>query len=923
MKQFSLPSIRNLYFFFFLALFFLSTVATSPAERNASPGVPPPMHPQLGFEQNQGQTNPQVKYLAHAGRYRLYLTDNSTTLKVKAQKKSGNDAVIRTTMLGIDQHSQVEGVERQNSTVNYLVGPKSDWKTGIPRFSKVRYGSVYPGIDLVYHGTAQQLEYDFSIAPHADPSAITLMVEGTEKILIDSNGALLLQTAAGTVTWRKPIAYQGSRNRHLVPAAYKVVGNKISFKIGTYDRAQRLVIDPTLAYGTYIDGTDFDNYVGMQVDAAGFVYVLGITDSADFPTTPGAYKRTINSTLNSQTFVSKLSQDGSFLVWSTITGGSGPNNITTASAFTLDSSGNVYVVGSTSDATYSDTGVPTYEPSTFPTTPGAYNANHLATVRYFLLKLNLNGSALDYSTFLSDQPNISGEAVVVGAAGNAFVTGTYNQAGGKTTPFPCTSGAFQCTYGGDSDGFVMKFNTDASQLLYATLIGGANSDRPSQILVDTSGQATIAGWTYSPSFPITPNGKRQTDEGGFVTTFNTNGTALLYSTVLNHVFRINVKRDISGNYYVGGSAGTNLPTSANAYQKSFTATGTDIHVGFLTVIDSAGSLVYSSYVGGNPPGSYLEDTQVQLVSLSSVTVAGNRYNDTAFAVTDRNYEQDSCSFLATINPEASSGPTSLLYSGCTPINITNNLSIELFRGVLYFNGSRMFLDNSRHLYGLNNVGPTSANAFQKAPPNPGSGDGTAHVWVGKYNLNPTGPGGINLSGPYQWGAPYNNFVLFRATARSPQCAAGIAAMRVYISPGVWANTTAGATLNAYVSFPSDGNYGSVIVAYDNCGHSFTRNDPILVQATSGGIGSIGVTSPVNNTIVSNPVDFKANAQVRNCPAGIAAMRVYTAPGVNAYTVNASSIDKQLTLSPGTHNTVIQAWDNCGRVYRAPVTITVR
>ena len=906
-----------------LFTFLLVAVSVSFAERNVTPASRGTLQMPILFERNQGQVQPDVQFLARAGRYRLHLTKDAAILNVTGGKRESSNAVLRTKLVEANPNAQISGIDQQKSTTNYLVGPKSEWKVGVTHYSKVQYGAVYPGVDLIYYGTTKGLEYDFMVAPNADPAAIALEIEGADKISIDQDGSLLLETAAGKVVWRKPIAYQGSSRRRLVTASYRVTGNRVSFNLGNYDRHQALVIDPTLAYGTYIDGTDFDSYLGMQVDAAGFVYVLGVTDSADFPTTPGAYRRAINSTLNSQTFVSKLSQDGSFLVWSTIIGGSGPNNITTASGFTLDSSGNVYVVGGTSDATYSDTGVPTYEPSTFPTTPGAYNTNHLATIRYFLLKLNISGSALDYSTFLSDQPNVSGEAVVVGVAGNAFVTGTYNQAGGKIAPFPCTSGAFQCTYGGDTDGFVMKFNGNASQLLYATLIGGAKSDRPSQILVDTSGQATIAGWTYSPSFPITPNGKRQTDEGGFVTTFDTTGTALLYSTVLNHVFRINVKRDTAGNYYVGGSAGTNLPTTANAYQKSFTATGTDIHVGFLTVINSAGNLVYSSYVGGNPPGSYLEDTQVQLVSLSSVTVAGNRFNDTAFPVTDRTYEQDSCSFLATINPQASSGPGSLVYSGCTPINITNNLSIELFRGVLYFNGSRMFLDNNRHLYGLDNVGPTSSNAFQKAPPDPGSGDGTAHVWVGKYNLNPPGPGGINLSVPYQWGAPYNNFVLFRATARSPQCAAGIAAMRVYISPGVWANTTAGATLNAYVSFPSDGNYGPVIVAYDNCGHTFTRNDPILIQGTSGGTGSIGVTSPVNNTIVSNPVQFKANTQVRNCPAGIAAMRVYTAPGVNAYTVNASSIDKQLTLSPGTHNTVIQAWDNCGRVYQAPVNITVR
>ena len=905
-----------------LLVFLLFAIPISLAERNVTPASQVALRRPLSFERNQGQAQPDVRFLVRAGRYRLYLTKNAAILNVASHKGGDSVAVLRTHIVQANPNAQISGIDQQTSTTNYLVGPASEWKVGVTHYGKVRYSTVYPGIDLIYYGTTQGLEYDFAIAPHADPSAIALEIEGADKISIDRDGSLLLETAAGELVWRKPVAYQGSRRRKLVAASYHVTGNKIGFELGPYDRTRTLVIDPTLAYGSYLDGTDFDNYSALRVDSAGFVYVLGLTTSTDFPTTPGAYKRAINSTNAAQIFVSKLSQNGSSLVWSTIIGGSGANNIALPNDFTLDSSGNVYIVGATSDVTYDVNGTPTYQPSTFPTTSGAYNTNHLAALRYFLLKLNLSGSALDDSTFLSDQPNMAAQAVAVDVAGNAYVTGAYNQVGGLIASFPCTSGAYQCHYGGDNDAFVTKFNSDASQLVYATLVGGAKSEDARQILVDSSEQATIDGPTYSPTFPITPNGRRQTDEGGFVTTLNADGTALLYSTVLNHVLQVNVKRDAAGNYYVGGSAGTGLPVTANAYQKHFTAVGTQIHLGFLTVIDTAGDLVYSSYIAGNPPTTYLEDTQVQLISPSSVTVAGNRFADTAFPVTDRTYEQDDCAFLATINPRASSGNASLVYSGCTPINITDNLVHEVFRGVLYFAGARMFLDANRHLYGLSPVGQTSAGAFEKSPPDPNSGDGSAHVWIGKYNLNPPGPGGVNLSGPYQWGAPYSNYVLYRATARSPQCASGIAAMRVYISPNVPANTTPGSTLNAYISFPTDGTYNSVIVAYDNCGHAFSIKDPILIQGTSGGTGSIAVKSPVNNTVLTSPVRFQANAQVTNCQSGIAAMRIYTAPGVNAYTVNAASLDKQLSLAPGTYNTVIQSWDNCGHVYRAAVNITV-
>ncbi|HEY1271983.1 MAG TPA: hypothetical protein VGF08_08360 [Terriglobales bacterium] len=885
----------------------------------------------LGFEQNQGQTSSQVQYLARSGRYRLYLTKDGATLTVAGRGKNEierttTDAVLRTTILGMSPDAQAHGMQPQPAKTNYMVGPEAGWKIGVPNYARVRYGGIYPGIDLVYYGNSNGLEYDFFVAPHADSSVIALKIEGADKITVAADGSLVLQTAAGEVRWRKPVAYQNSsKGRRLVPAVYRVVGNEVRFGIDGYDRTKTLVIDPALVYGTYIDGANgFDGATAFKVDAAGFAYVVGGTSSTDFPTTPGAYKRQINTAFNNQIFVSKVSRDGSSLIWSTIIGGSGVNNIAFVGGLDLDASGNVYLVGSTADVTYDDiTGVPTYYPSTFPTTPGAYNTHPIANWREFLLRLNSSGSALDYSTFLSDGQNLTGWYVAVDSADSPYVFGTYKQTSGGNQPFPCTPGAYQCTYAGDDDGFVMKFNSVATQLVYATLLGGLHSETPSQILVNAAGEATIAGQTYSTNYPITANGMRQTDAGGFVTTLNAGGTGLVYSTVINHTRSLSIKRDNAGNYYVGGAAGTNLPVTVNAYQKTFPAVGSNVHLGFLTVIGNAGNLVYSSYIGGNPPSTVLESTQVQLVSLNRVTVTGTRYDDTNFPITDRTYEQDSCSFLATFNPRAATGPASLVSSGCTPIGITNNLVHEVFRGALFFQGATLYLDPNRRLYGVSPAGQTSANAFQQSPPDPLSGEGY-HVWIGKYNMNAAGPGGVNLSRPYQWGAPYGNPVLYRATARSPQCAAGIAAMRVYISPGVWANTTPGATLNAYITFPSDGTYNSVIVAYDNCGHAFTKTDPILIQSTAGTTGSVGVGSPVNNTIVTSPVHFVANAQAPGCANGIAAMRVYTAPGVNAYTVNSSSLDTHLNLAPGTYNTVIQAWDNCNHTYSAlPLNITVR
>src|SRR5450631_555106 len=902
-------------FFVVAAVSCLAETGAATAGKAASLKVP------LSFEQNQGQADQAIRFMARTGHYRLFLTNHGTVLKVAGQK--GLDAVLRTTLVGANPVSEIEGIDKRTWTTNYIVGSQSDWKSAVPNFARVKYTAVYPGVDLIYHGEQQQLEYDFVVSPHANPSSIRLRIEGANEISVATDGSLVLQTAAGAVSWKKPVVFQKAGGRRkLVSARYSVSGDEISFRLGAYDRNKPLVIDPALTYGTYVDGaTGFDRYTSLLVDSAGYAYVLGYTSSTDFPTTPGALQR--QGTLGDEVYVSKLSQDGSALVWSAIIGGSGPNNNSFGNGFALDAVGDLYIVGSTVDLSYDQYGNPTYYPSTFPTTSGAYNTNKVTNWRYFLLQLNSSGSALIYSTFLSDQPNIASYAVAVDVSGNAYVTGPYSQAnGGWTNPFPCTSGAYQCNYAGSNDAFVMKFNPQASKLDYATLVGGSASDDASQILVDSAGEATIGGSTYSTNYPITPNGLRQTDEGGFVTTLNSQGTGLVFSTVLNHVSQLNLKRDLPGNYYVGGSAGTDLPVTSNAYQSSFPAVGTGIHLGFLTVIDTTGKLSYSSYIGGNPPSNrFPEDTQVQLVSPSSVTVVGDRYADTAFPVTNRAYEQDTCSFLAKFNPHASSGSASLVSSGCTPINKTDNLVTETFRGYLFFGGASMFLDNHNHLYGLSAAGQTSSNAFQKSPPQPASGEGS-HIWVGKYNMAAPNSAGINLSMPYQWGPPVNYPVEYRATARSPQCAKGIAAMRLYLSPGVWANTTTGATLNAYIAFPTSGSYNTVIVAYDNCGNAFTLNVPELIQASDGSMGSIGVMSPIDSTVVSSPVHYVANAQAPACSAGVAAMRIYTAPGVSAYTVDASSLNTYVKLAPGSYNTVIQSWDNCGHVYTAPVNITV-
>ena len=766
-------------------ILFISAFTSQPGECQSSAEQAESLAGRLPllFEQNVGQTNSDVRYLTRFGSYQLYLTQNAAMLKARGRDGA---AVLRITPREANQNAAVIGLDPQAAKTNYLVGSRSAWKTGIANFAAVKYEGVYPGIDLKYYGHQHQLEYDFDVAAHADPSTISLNIEGADEITIDKNGSLLLKTAAGQVRWLKPVAYQESKTGRVpVSARYRVAGNRVSFALGSYDRGKSLVIDPALVYGTFLNGSTDDYYTGFMVDSAGYAYIVGSSISSDFPVTAGAYQT--ENTQNGKAFVSKLSQDGSSLIWSTFIGGTGPDSGTYLAGypggFTLDAEGNVYLVGTTGDFTNGSNGQTIPQVSTFPTTSGAYNRTELAGWREFLVKLNNTGTALDFSTFLSNQPNVIPNAVAVDAASNVYVTGYYNHASGLTAPFPATPGAYQSTWGGDNDAFVIKFNPSGTALAYATLLGGQYDDTAAQISVDAYGDATINGPTYSPNYPITTNGLRQaSDAGGFITTLNPSGSELLYSTVLNNVQWINVKRDTAGYYYAGGSAGLSLPTTANAFQRTFPSTGSGTHQGFLTEIDPSGNLVYSSYLGGNVYLGNTEDTQVLLVSPDSVVVGGDRYYDSTFPVTDRTYEQDSCSFLAKFDTQAS-GAASLIYSGCTPVNGTNNPTENLYAGVGYFSGSQFYIDADDNLYAINRYGPTTANAFQPKP-NPSEGDG-AYIWIGKYNLSQPDTGGVNLSSPSLGnGLPYPDTVEFRATGRSPQCSAGVAAMRVYTSPGV-------------------------------------------------------------------------------------------------------------------------------------------
>jgi len=326
----------------------------------------------VSFEPNQGQASPEVRYVARSRGYSLYLTSAGATMEVrrgsvdsevlsmmrnkrlgpaktmrileerrrKAEAKHSYSASVRMQMVNANPNTQLVASQQESSKVNYMVGrDRTKWHSNIPVYGRVEYKQVYDGIDVAFHGTGPQVEFDYLVNPNADPAQIALKFDGAKKVRTTAEGNLVLSTAAGDVQLLKPVAYQGAgASRKLVDAGFTVSGSRVSFRLGAYDRSRELVIDPTMIYSTYFGGTLVDYGTGIAVDSSGNEYVSGTTDSATLPlNATGSASGTFDG------FVTKISASG---VWqfTTVFGGTTGDDV--PGGIAVDSQG-IYIGGTT------------------------------------------------------------------------------------------------------------------------------------------------------------------------------------------------------------------------------------------------------------------------------------------------------------------------------------------------------------------------------------------------------------------------------------------------------------------------------------------------------------------------------------------------------------------------------------------------
>ena len=541
----------------------------------------------LYFEANRGQTDPQVKFISRGDGYVLFLTSREAVLAFNTptgRPAEGAQTVVRMRFVGADSEPRVSGEEESPGKANYFIGnDPAKWRPNVPTYAKVRYEGIYPGIDLIYHSTRRQLEYDFVLRPDVNPNTIVLGFEGADRLEVNARGDLVLHTAAGAVGQRKPVIYQEHDGiRKEIPGGFVLTDKQqVSVRVAAYDTSQPLVIDPILFYSTFLGGRGDDTGLRVAVDTAGNAYVTGVTTSIDFPTPPGTLQTTFGGAAHA--FVTKLNPTGSGIVYSAYLGGSAEEN---GLGIAVDAAGNAYVTGLTGS-------------SNFPTTPGAFQTTFAGgSFDAFVTKLNPTGSALVYSTFFGGGGFDRGFGIAVDAAGNAYVTGLTD-----SSNLPTTAEAFQTTIGGSSDAFITKLDPTGSRVVYSTYLGGSGQEEGLGIAVNTAGNAYVTGRTGSTNFPTTSRAFQTTISGSddaFVTKIAPTGSALVYSTYLggsafDRGFGIAV--DAAGNAYVTGETlSSDFPTTPEALQTTFAG----VEDAFVTKLDRTGSrVVYSTYLGGS------------------------------------------------------------------------------------------------------------------------------------------------------------------------------------------------------------------------------------------------------------------------------------------------------------------------------------
>jgi uncharacterized repeat protein (TIGR01451 family) len=673
----------------------------------------------LTFEPNRGQTDARVRYLSRSREGTIFFTDNGVTVAVP---KAGS---FRMQFVGANPASTFLPESLLPGRTNYLGKESASSITNVENYAELRERGVYPGIDLRFYGNARHLEHDMVVASGADAAAIQLQLEGVTNLRLDDAGNAEFQLGEMILRESAPVAWQTiAGNKVAVKAEWKQIGaSGLAVKVGNYDHSKELVIDPVLAYSSYLGGSSgYDETTGstfpagtiiyaVAVDSSKSIYLAGTTSATDFPTTSGAYQRTPNyqgyfhqDTTSQSGFVTKFNASG-VLVFSTYLHWE-------ITQLAVDTSGDVYTAKSGNDSYLG---------------PGDGYDDGVAVD-----KLSADGSKLLYSyaygqTAANAPPsctNVYGDTSPYGiqtdSKGHVWIAGN--------TVNPClitTSGAYQPTMKGSAAGFIAELDTTKSgdaSIVHSTYLGGSQNDSITGLALDSSDNAYVTGIAGSSDFPKTASFGSDAAHVAFITKLNPTLSTLTFSVWLEGVHYEDtfpsIAIDPSHNVYVGGQTNsTGFPVTSSAFQKTLTSDGCsygDSNVctdGFVTALASSGkSLIYSTLLGGK----HSDAVRSIAVNNGDIAFVTGYTMSTNFPTTSSAFkksipsELDENAFVTAIN---ANGQT-LYYS-------------TLLGGTSYTVGNAIALDSAWNAYPVGTTSdtnfPTAGNPYQATLE--GAGDG--------------------------------------------------------------------------------------------------------------------------------------------------------------------------------------------------------
>jgi len=568
----------------------------------------------LSFEMNQGQTDPKVKALARGSGYGVFLTSNESVFVLGTGDKG--QSVVRVKAVGANPAAEVSGLDRLPGTSNYYVGPdQSKWRTNVANYARVKYASIYPGVDLIYYGSQRELEYDYVVAAGADPSSIRLAIQGARNLHVDGNGDLVIETSRGLMNHRKPVIYQQiDGSRRAIAGNFILHGNKVSFQVGDYDHSKELVIDPTLVFLTYLGGSGTDEGKALTITTTtGVTLIGGVTISANFPQATPLYSYTGEA----DGFVSAIDPTGETLLDSTYVGGTGGANLVTGIA--VDSNllpQMLYVAGTTTSKSLVvlNAAQPTYGGGGADGWVARINLK-VTIISESPLKFTLTTS-LAFATYLGG----SGSEEVTGIAmdqvtKDVFVTGLTTSAN-----FPTTPGVLQTTFGGVVNGFVVRYAQATGAVSFSTFIGGSGAVESNAIATYTNlSTGTITEYVAGQAIISS------TEKLAFLTALTGTGTGGAFAKSIGAANTVTnataVTTDSAGAVYIAGTTNDSTLTTVAPVQATYAGGGND---GFVAAYTPTGTNTFFSYLGG-PGYDEVQGLGVFLINNADLTTSINLF----------------------------------------------------------------------------------------------------------------------------------------------------------------------------------------------------------------------------------------------------------------------------------------------------------